>query len=264
MALRRELMNYIGTGAIGGIVGYYVGARGLLGIQSNEVVRTPPEDEEQAPEDQDTPEDSEDTEEIWDFENQDPDEGVPEGFEAPSPENLQQNGSYQSRNGFEEVTSERSYQNSQCYHAVESEGNNFIPIRPAEQPYDDPRTDDVSLAMSRPNVSNESSGNGAVALTLHETADENPPVRVVYKKGEIAYIDSESRKSLANIGYGKWVYVTVTDINPEENTYTINWSTENQSNTERNVPMANSMDEGYTNTIIAIDDEGYADTLTIG
>lgn len=29
-------MNYVGTGAIGGMVGYYVGAQGLLGIQSDE------------------------------------------------------------------------------------------------------------------------------------------------------------------------------------------------------------------------------------
>lgn len=34
MATRRRLMEYIGTGAIGGIVGYYVGAQELLGIQS--------------------------------------------------------------------------------------------------------------------------------------------------------------------------------------------------------------------------------------
>ena len=36
MSKRREFMNYIGTGAIGGMVGYYVGAQGLLGIQSDE------------------------------------------------------------------------------------------------------------------------------------------------------------------------------------------------------------------------------------
>ena len=35
MSLRREFMNYVGTGAIGGIIGYYVGAQGLLGIQSD-------------------------------------------------------------------------------------------------------------------------------------------------------------------------------------------------------------------------------------
>lgn len=50
MALRREIMNYVGTGAIGGIIGYYARAQGLLGIKSEEVVRTPPEDEDQPPE----------------------------------------------------------------------------------------------------------------------------------------------------------------------------------------------------------------------
>jgi hypothetical protein len=39
MPSRREVLNYIGTGAIGGMVGYYVGARELLGIQSDRVVR---------------------------------------------------------------------------------------------------------------------------------------------------------------------------------------------------------------------------------
>lgn len=33
MADRRDFMGYVGTGAIGGIVGYYVGAQKLLGIQ---------------------------------------------------------------------------------------------------------------------------------------------------------------------------------------------------------------------------------------
>ncbi|WP_277542948.1 hypothetical protein [Haloarcula laminariae] len=39
MALRREIMAYIGTGAIGGIVGYYAGVKELLGIQSHEESR---------------------------------------------------------------------------------------------------------------------------------------------------------------------------------------------------------------------------------
>lgn len=46
MALRRELMSYLGTGAIGGMIGYYAGAQGLLGIQSQEVVRDSPENED--------------------------------------------------------------------------------------------------------------------------------------------------------------------------------------------------------------------------
>ena len=45
MSLRREFMNYVGTGAIGGIAGYYVGAQELLGIQSdnNPTEQQPPE-----------------------------------------------------------------------------------------------------------------------------------------------------------------------------------------------------------------------------
>ena len=54
MALRRELMSYLGTGAIGGIIGYYARAQGLLGIKSAEGTRTPPEDEDQSPENPDT------------------------------------------------------------------------------------------------------------------------------------------------------------------------------------------------------------------
>lgn len=54
MALRREIMSYLGAGAIGGIVGYYTGAQELLGIQSQETVRPVPQ-EEQPPENQDQP-----------------------------------------------------------------------------------------------------------------------------------------------------------------------------------------------------------------
>lgn len=39
MSTRREIMNYIGTAAIGGIVGYYVRAKGLLGLKPEVVVR---------------------------------------------------------------------------------------------------------------------------------------------------------------------------------------------------------------------------------
>ena len=39
MSTRREIMNYIGTAAIGGIVGYYARAKGLLGLKSEVVVR---------------------------------------------------------------------------------------------------------------------------------------------------------------------------------------------------------------------------------
>ncbi|MFC7058915.1 hypothetical protein [Halovenus salina] len=44
MTDRRDFIGYIGTGAIGGIVGYYVGAQELLGIQSEEVVRSSSDD----------------------------------------------------------------------------------------------------------------------------------------------------------------------------------------------------------------------------
>lgn len=55
MALRREVMNYVGTGAIGGMIGYYVGAQGLLGIQSQKVVTSSSKDEEQPPENENQP-----------------------------------------------------------------------------------------------------------------------------------------------------------------------------------------------------------------
>ena len=40
MSLRREFMNYVGTGAVGGIAGYYVGAKHLLGIQTDKNINT--------------------------------------------------------------------------------------------------------------------------------------------------------------------------------------------------------------------------------
>jgi hypothetical protein len=33
-------MNYVGTGAVGGIAGYYVGAKHLLGIQTDKNINT--------------------------------------------------------------------------------------------------------------------------------------------------------------------------------------------------------------------------------
>ena len=53
MAARRDFMGYIGTGAIGGIVGYYVAAKELLGIQSE--TETPPPETETPPPETETP-----------------------------------------------------------------------------------------------------------------------------------------------------------------------------------------------------------------
>jgi len=47
MTDRRDFMGYIGTGAIGSMVGYYVAAKELLGIQSGTKTpetETPPRD----------------------------------------------------------------------------------------------------------------------------------------------------------------------------------------------------------------------------
>lgn len=46
MSLRRELMNYVGTAAIGGIIGYYAGAKRLLGLQKPVTQPPRPEDED--------------------------------------------------------------------------------------------------------------------------------------------------------------------------------------------------------------------------
>jgi hypothetical protein len=64
MALRREILSYLGTGAIGGIIGYIARARGLLGLKSMEGTRTPPEDEDQPGENQDQSSEDSDTETV--------------------------------------------------------------------------------------------------------------------------------------------------------------------------------------------------------
>lgn len=79
MALRRELMSYLGTGAIGGIIGYYARAKGLLGLKSEEKVRTPSEDEESG-DDEAPPEDEESGDGVFDdFEDQELDWEVIDG-----------------------------------------------------------------------------------------------------------------------------------------------------------------------------------------
>jgi hypothetical protein len=49
MSVRREFLSYIGTGAIGSIVGYYIGAQELLGIQSDQIARRNPEEPAEEP-----------------------------------------------------------------------------------------------------------------------------------------------------------------------------------------------------------------------
>lgn len=71
MADRRDFMGYIGTGAIGSIVGYYVGAQKLLGIQSEDVVveRDPDQPTEEPPEDTPTENPNTDSDILDDFED---------------------------------------------------------------------------------------------------------------------------------------------------------------------------------------------------
>lgn len=57
MSTRREIMNYIGTGAIGAIIGFYAGAQELLGIQSEET-EVEPVSPPETPTNPNTPEDT--------------------------------------------------------------------------------------------------------------------------------------------------------------------------------------------------------------
>jgi hypothetical protein len=80
MALRREILSYVGTGAIGGIIGYYARARGLLGLQQEPTrASAPPSETETAqPEIENPPETETDSPESISSTDQpqDPDPGV--------------------------------------------------------------------------------------------------------------------------------------------------------------------------------------------
>lgn len=217
--------------------------------------------------DNNTSRDSETQSLVWDFENQPADDGIPAQFENPldSAQPLTWR-SDQSRNGTEEVTTERSYSGSQSYHAAESAIENVMKIRPTTQPYDDFRTGEVSVALFRPDATNESTDapRGKTSLHLHEESTE--PCIAVKKEHDrlvVPTFGSSPVEISTAVGPNDWVYATISDIDVQNNTFSVSWSTDTDSDEMSDIEMVTPMNSGYTQTVIAIDDEGYADELTI-
>lgn len=206
---------------------------------------------------QQSQEESSPTAKTWSFEDDPANSGIPERFEATGPVRPE----IDTRNGSEEVSTERAYEGSQSYHAVESETSNVLNIHPTEQPYDTARTGDVSVALFRTAERTEGeSQSGSATVLLYENPNEE--VLQVSLSDTLRYYDGEYH-DITDIGYGTWVQVTVSDISLSDQTYTIHWSTDADSGTETKTPVYGPMESGYKQTVIAIDSEGYADSLTV-
>lgn len=191
------------------------------------------------------------------FESEAADVGIPERFdELTDPRSRGQ-----SRLGVDEVANTTAYQGIQSYHGAEDRRGNVLFIRPEDQPLTSPRTANVSVALRRTDQYTDPNHQGKAGIALYEQTGGEPNVRLHLRADRLT--PKSSWTTITDVTTGDWVHVTIFDIDPENNTYAVEWETRNTTGVMRNIQMNAPMDEGYRNTVLSIDQEGYADALRL-
>jgi hypothetical protein len=201
----------------------------------------------------------------YDFEDEPADEGVPERFEPV----VDARDRGQTRNGYETVTSATAASGDQSFMGRESETGNVLFSRPASQPFDQPRTTNVSISLRRPPTNHEGSGGrngGIAAIQLYEGVGNEPPIEVKHDGSALKYKANghNQRVITSATDFSEWARVTIFDIDPESDTFSVEWETPDESGVANDLPTGFDMEAGYTSTVVHFDDEGYADNLVIG
>lgn len=177
------------------------------------------------------------------FESESADTGMPNNWERESGSTVTT-----------EVTTTRASDGSQSFYR-QTDSSNDVFDRPALQPYDDPTTDPISTS-----VYVES---GAKDIRLFESWSN---VILVGQADNLRYYSSGSWKTISSVpDRGEWVDITIKNIDPSSNTYTVEWSTSSDSGVATGLAMRESMSSGYTESTSRVhpDSEVYIDDFEI-
>lgn len=213
MALRRELMSYVGTGAIGGIVGYYAGVKGLLGLQSEKVVRPATEDNSRGDDSTTTEEEKGGDTNVDEDESGERNTVVVDDFENASELSWEIGDERRDRLEFSTKSAEGDYS---LYFVQDSEDQSTKISRSLESPQTFTR---FSIWFQY-----ESSRNNNFRIQLHDS-DENKVTEFREFNGYINYRDPNKRgdyvphSNIARVNQNTWYQLIVSNINFTTNTF---------------------------------------------
>lgn len=174
------------------------------------------------------------------FEDEPADSGTPDAWEQVS-------------TGIEEsVVTSHVYAGSQAYNLTAS---SYSTTRPAEQPYGTAKTADISTAIY------QKSGDRS-ALYLLE--DGQTIVFVGMRNGDLQYYDGSWNTISTTPDKGEYVDVTLTDIDPGNDTIDVKWSTASASGSQADITLQNPMSNGYTEVRVQVKGTGIFDEYRIG
>lgn len=182
------------------------------------------------------------------FEDQPADDGVPDGWSKYD------DGTYTTAN----VTTQRASEGSQSFY-VDHDGStsSLLYFTPDEQPYDSPTVSNASADLWV-------DGTGGGIFQLREGTETPATVRI-NSAGELEYDNGTSWVTLdAGPLDSTWVTLRYYDVDPDTNTFALEWNSSAGSGTSTGLDMANNMSSGYNEVRIGVGGDGgmFADNVS--
>jgi hypothetical protein len=185
------------------------------------------------------------------FEDEPADSGVPDAWENQT--------SYSADTI--EVSSSKADDGSQSFHAIGTTSNTPIIVRPQKQPRNSLSTANISGALF---VNDTAKDSDPVATKLVAKESNTRILNVKLQKSGLVYVDSSGSDVTldSNVGQDEWVTVTIYDIDPSSNTFSVTWSG-SSSGSQSGLEFRNTGD-GYDSTPVVVEDEAYVDSYSSG
>lgn len=186
-----------------------------------------------------------------DFDSEPADEGVSEDLELVSgnPNELR-------------VTDEVAYSDPNSFYATENSPDSAVVLRIQSHPMSETQTDTVSARIAKTDDDFET-GDDIINIRLLNDSQELG-FGGVGNGGDIFVLDGDTVVNTGDsVELGTFVRFRLTDIDPETDTYTVEWTADGQSGVESNLDMRNGIGTGYDEVQIAIDESGRFDDFTV-
>jgi hypothetical protein len=185
------------------------------------------------------------------FEDEPADDGMPEDWENAS------------LSGVDEVinvSDTRAYAGSQSMYLKMTEGSGDGTkgsVRPQEQPYPSNQTSNISLAIW------QEEGNDA---QIRAWEGNDRIIVVGMRQGGLEYFNGSGWTTISTApDKSEWVKITVSDINPSANSYTVVWETENGESGSATAETEAAIGTGYDAAHVWVGDgSAFYDSYRIG
>ncbi|WP_373189976.1 S8 family serine peptidase [Halolamina sp.] len=186
------------------------------------------------------------------FENQPADSGAPDGYTLDGAGTVD----------FLNVTTLRAYEGTQSLYWGESVDGANLELYNNSEPYARDHTSDISIAIFKTDNDSDPNANDWTSIAVKE--DEKTAIDIgIDNKGILKTHDGTSYTELANVGTGKWVKITITDIDPKNKTYSIKYDNGTDTGKFINQDFRNDAD-GYDQIELKTDENGFMDALRFG